>query len=243
MWTNKNPALGLDEMILSKVTDGLKAWLGEPVAVLSLLLACLGVWILLPEILLGGASISVDKAAQLSRSQTGALRAVTASRIGLIRGDLWADTADIFDKKMRASADGTDNASSGSAREHLSNACQNALSLAPISSRLWALCAPYCSDRKTSDCVTRYIQMAYFTGPYRRESIPDRLRTAMTIDFGRNPETKMLVAEDIRFILGEEPGLKPDLISSYNNALAINQPTILTQIKEIDPSFAAILRK
>jgi hypothetical protein len=242
MRTNKNPAIGLDEMILSKVRNGLKAGLGEPVAVLSLLLAFLGVWILLPAILLGGTSMSADKAAQLSRSQTGALRAVTASRIGLIRGDLWADAADIFDSVLGASADGTDNATSRSAKEHLSNACRNALSLAPISSRLWALCAPYCSDRETSDCVTRYIQMAYFTGPYRLESIPDRLRTAMTIDFARSPDTRMLVDEDIRFILGQEPYLKPALISSYSNALAINKPTILTQIKEIDPSFAATLR-
>jgi hypothetical protein len=229
-------------MMLSKFMDGVKTGLREPFAVFSVLLACLGIWILLPEVILGAAPTSTDKVMELSRAQTGALRAVVASRIALIRGDLWADAADMFASIVQAAAGGTDNATYESAKQHLSTACRNALSLAPISSHLWALCAPYCEDRKSSDCVSRYIQMAYLTGPYRLESIPDRLRTAMTIDFSRSPDMALLVAEDIRFILRQEPGLKSDLISSYRNALASNKPTILTQINEIDPSFAATLR-
>jgi hypothetical protein len=229
-------------MLLSKFKDGIKTGLREPFAVLSVLLACLGIWILLPEVIMGAAPTSINKVTELSRAEGGALRAVAASRVALIRGDLWADTADIFASIVQASAGGTDSATYESAKQHLSIACRNALSLAPISSHLWALCAPHCDDRKSSDCVSRYIQMAYLTGPYRLESIPDRLRTAMTIDFGRSPDVALLVAEDIRFILRQEPSLRPDLISSYRSALASNKPTILAQINEIDPSFAATLR-
>ncbi len=229
-------------MMLSKFRDGLKAVLCEPVVALAVLLACLGVWILLPEIIRTGTSISADKVAQSSLSQGGALRVVAASRIALIRGDLWAEAAKMFDGVVRAADAGADKAVLESAKERLATACRNALSLSPISSDLWALCAPYCGDRKSSSCVTRYIQMAYFTGPYRLESIPDRLRTAMTVDFNENPDLKMLVAEDIRFILRQNPALRPDLTSSYRNAMPSNKPVILALITEIDSSFAATLR-
>lgn len=229
MQTNRMPQLG--EMMLPKVKDGLV----DPVVVLSVLLASLGIWVLLPEILIGRAST-------LSHSQAGAARVVAASRIAVIRGDLWADAAEIFESRLQASTARTNIATFATEKEHLATACRNSLSLAPVSPRLWALCAPYCSDRDRSDCVTRYVEMAYFTGPYRPEAIADRLRTAMTIDFGRSPDIKMLVAEDIRFILSQETTLKPDLISSYRDALASNKQIILTQIKEIDPTFAAILR-
>ncbi len=228
--------------MFSKLGKGLGVALCEPLVLFSVLLGSLGVWILVPEILIGGSPFSEERAAQWSQSRIGPFRVVSAARIAVIRGDLWTDAAQLFDRRVQMpTADSIKDISAG-AKTHLSGACRNALSLAPISSRLWAVCAPYCGDQTPSVCTTRYIQMAYFTGPYRLESIPDRLRVAMTIDFRHSPDTKMLVAEDIRYILRQEPDLLPALRFSYQNALASNKPAILVQIQEIDPAFAATLR-
>jgi hypothetical protein len=222
--------------------DRLKARIHDPILILSIILALLGVWMSVPGLLIGSGRTSPEDAGRLAQSRLGPTRAVAAARIALIRGDLWATAVEILRKTVRTSAGRAESEVSESAKERLSSACRHALSLAPVSPRLWAICAPYCGDRGASNCVSRYIEMSYFTGPYSLESMPDRLRTAMSIDFGLASDLKMLVAADINFILRREPALKPDLVASYSSALSGNKAAIFAQIREVDPAFAATFR-
>ena len=222
-------------------TERLKAQLQDPILILSIVLASLGVWISVPDFLSG--RMSPDYGGRLAQSRLDPYRAIAAARIALIRGVLWATAVEILHTTLQTSADRAENDASEGAKERLSSACRHALSLAPISPRLWAICAPYCNNNGGSpNCVSRYVEMSYFTGPYSLESMPDRLRTAMSIDFGHATDLKMLVAADIKFIIRQEPSLKPDLVASYNAALPSNKPAILAQIREIDPDFAATFR-
>lgn len=229
-------------MLYGKVKDELKFWMGRRLIIFSVLLAALGIWVLLPAVLIGNVPISANKAAQLSQSEFGRFRALAAARLALIRGDLWAAAAEVLNDSARVSGTGAANQMSEDDRQNLSSACRYALRLAPISSHLWTVCAAYCGNGTSDACVSKYIQMSYFTGPYTVASIPDRLRAAMRIDFNQDPDLKMLVDEDVRFILRQEAALRPDLASSYRDALAANKPAILSEIKETDPAFAATLQ-
>ncbi len=187
----------------------------------SSFLALLGLWLLVPQLLPAGGE--------------------GAAQIAMVRADLWADNVYAIDHRANIAAISRQGELSGDAKS-ISRACKNALGLAPIASRLWAVCAPYCPAATSSECASHFLEMSYFTGPYAADAISKRLRVASTLDFDSNPEIRRFVAEDIRLILRQNPALKPELAAAFREAAPNNKKFLLDEFNENDPTFASTLR-
>ncbi len=207
---------------------------------LSIFLALLGVWIGAPRIVLGGWALSDTEDQSLSESKLGRMRATIAARIGIIQGDLWSNDTQIA--VYRAISNARSQAHHESASRVL-EACNQTLSASPVSSRIWAICSPYCDAGAQIGCAAKFLEMSYFTGPYAPGSIAVRLPIALSLDLNRNPDIKRFVVEDVRFILTTENHLEGVLLSAYRKAGAEDRALVKNEVLEVAPSFLTALNR
>ncbi len=157
---------------------------------LSIFLALLGVWIGAPRIVLGGWALSDTEDQSLSESKT---RSECGQRLqpelASFKGDLWSNDTQIA--VYRAISNARSQAHHESASRVL-EACNQTLSASPVSSRIWAICSPYCDAGAQIGCAAKFLEMSYFTGPYAPGSIAVRLPIALSLDLNRNPDIKRL---------------------------------------------------
>ena len=200
--------------------------------VFSLVIAAEGLWVLIPQLLNPSTNVSIGKRDEAACSADAVRRSELAARIGAIRGDLWANyfyclySPNIRDDKSYLSSDAAANAL---------KACDRALSAAPVSPILWALCARACSSSRL-DCTGRFIRMSFYTGPYVKAAASARLDAAVRLDLTKDPEIEAFVIGDIRLMLTERPALKSEVLAAYNAALPQNRLILSSAITETDSS-------
>jgi hypothetical protein len=172
--------------------------------------------------------------------------AALAANLGVIRGDLWAQSAftyaDLFcENSGIGSADSSsDNASSAAvARRRI----EEALSYAPHRSDVWLLLAAL-SSRLTLPNLdpASALKMAFYTGPSETSLIPLRLLVAARSTALTDSDVQQFARRDIRMILLRMPALKPAIQAAYHEANSANKRTIESAVNELDPAFAQQLR-
>lgn len=204
-----------------------------------LLIQC--VWLLLAEF----SRPSIDRlptdvsAADIAAQKRDA--AIWAASIGVIRGDLWADSAFTYtnlildERRDSWTADITPTL--GRARA----ISERAVDLAPTQFGAWlvlaGLAARYPSPGFTA---TEALKMSYYTGPSEPDLVPLRLRIATYSDVLTDIELRQFATRDLRLLLARHE--KSAIAVAYNAASPPGKRFIEQTVGEIDPSALVFLR-
>ena len=204
-----------------------------------LLIQC--VWLLLAEFSRPGIDrLPTDvSAADIAAQKRDA--AIWAASIGVIRGDLWADSAFTYtnlildERRDSWTADITPTL--GRARA----ISERAVDLAPTQFGAWlvlaGLAARYPSPGFTA---TEALKMSYYTGPSEPDLVPLRLRIATYSDVLTDIELRQFATRDLRLLLARHE--KSAIAVAYNAASPPGKRFIEQTVGEIDPSALVFLR-
>ena len=167
--------------------------------------------------------------------------AIWAASIGVIRGDLWADSAFTYtnlildERRDSWTADITPTL--GRARA----ISERAVDLAPTQFGAWlvlaGLAARYPSPGFTA---TEALKMSYYTGPSEPDLVPLRLRIATYSDVLTDIELRQFATRDLRLLLARHE--KSAIAVAYNAASPPGKRFIEQAVGEIDPSALVFLR-
>jgi len=167
--------------------------------------------------------------------------AIWAASIGVIRGDLWADSAFTYtnlildERRDSWTADITPTL--GRARA----ISERAVDLAPTQFGAWlvlaGLAARYPSPGFTA---TEALKMSYYTGPSEPDLVPLRLRIATYSDVLTDIELRQFATRDLRLLLARHE--KSAIAVAYNAASPPGKRFIEQTVGEIDPSALVFLR-
>jgi len=167
--------------------------------------------------------------------------AIWAASIGVIRGDLWADSAFTYtnlildERRDSWTADITPTL--GRARA----ISERAVDLAPTQFGAWlvlaGLAARYPSPGFTA---TEALKMSYYTGPSEPDLVPLRLRIATYSDVLTDIELRQFATRDLRLLLARNE--KSAIAVAYNAASPPGKRFIEQTVGEIDPSALVFLR-
>jgi hypothetical protein len=208
---------------------------------LASLLGCLAAWILVPEFL-HPAVIQFPTSARSAAS--GYLHrdaAIKAARIGLVRGDLWAQAALadgnllLFDSRSSSNA-------GASALDHARSLVLHAVTLAPHDSRMWLLLGAvnsrfdWLNERASAD-----LRMSYYTGSNLIQLVPQRLKLSIQSQALKDDDFQELVRHDIRIAVTHKSELLPALVNAYNNAPQTGQQFMQKTLSELDPSVLPLI--
>jgi hypothetical protein len=210
-------------------------------AILAAFLGLAATWLLLVELVrptLSGFPI-VGSPAKAAVAPVGA--AALAARIGLIRGNLWADYAGALAPDLSAASTGDDSPVMLATLNRVRAAAVRAVELAPHESRAWLLIAAV-DAHDSSRNVAGPLKMSYYTGPNELSLIPLRLAITTRIPAIAEPEVQILAAGEIRTIITRKPELKQFLVAAYRNALPEGKRFIEGQVGELDPALMTSLQ-
>jgi hypothetical protein len=237
-----DPDASYGEMISLHLKGRSRTGFRVGVTVLAVLLAIEALWILSAEVLRPRlASFPAAAAAAVTPSERD--RAELAAKIGLVRGDLWADYAmTLMPQLPQEIARGGTVASSRPA-EVARAAAQRAASLAPHDSRIWLLLAAVASelDRRGRESEGA-LRMSYYTGPNELALMPLRLSIAARSNAIGDADLQLLVGQEIRTILTRKPELKPWIVLAYRNASPEGKAFFESTVGALDPVLLTALR-
>ncbi len=203
------------------------------------LLGGLAAWILVPEFLRPAAVEFPTDAQSTISIYAHRDEATRAARIGLIRGDLWAQAAfaygDLLWNQDKHSSD-TD----AVAYERARALTELATTYAPHDSRLWLLLAAINSRFDwLTDSASAALRMSYYTGSNAIRLVPGRLLLAVQSRALGDSDFQELVRHDIHIAAIRKSELMPAIIAAYNNAPLSGQQFIEKTLGEFDPSMPA----
>jgi hypothetical protein len=165
-------------------------------------------------------------------------RAALAAAIGLIRGELWAQSAFTYANLLFDQIEKPELALElGRARNDL----ERALNDAPTESAVWLLRAALGQRYPSLGFnVSEAIKMSYYTGPTEPELIPLRLRLAVTSGTIGDSEIIRLVRRDLSLLLALK--LQAAITEAYEAASPSQKRFIERNLGEIDRAAAASLK-
>ena len=212
------------------------------IIVYAFLLGCLSVWVLAAEAVRPPiVGLTTDpQAIALGYQHRDA--AVTAARIGHMRGDLWSEAAFAYGNLLWSRDQNALNAP-GSSLEQTQSLTQRAIAYAPHDSRLWLLLSAYYFRFGSSDeKMAAALKMSYYTGLNTISIIAERLLLATQSRALDDEEFKELVRHDIRIAAVRQTEFMPALTAAYRNAPSSGREFIEKSLAEIDPSLLASIR-
>jgi hypothetical protein len=172
--------------------------------------------------------------------------AAMAANLGVIRGDLWAQSAFTYgDLLWDNSGIGSTNSSSDNAlsADVARHRIEKALGYAPHRSDVWLLLAALSSRLNwPKPDPTSALKMSFYTGPSETSLIPLRLLVAARSTALNDPDVQQFVGRDVRMILLHVPALKPAIQAAYHEANSANRRIIESAVNELDPAFVQQLR-
>ena len=204
-----------------------------------LLIQC--VWLLLAEFYRPGIDrLPTDvSAADIAAQKRDA--AIWAASIGVIRGDLWADSAFTYTNLILDERQDSWAANITPALGRARAISERAVDLAPTQFGAWlvlaGLAARYPSPRFTA---TEALKMSYYTGPSEQDLVPLRLRIATYSDVLTDIELRQFATRDLRLLLARHE--KSAIAVAYNAASPPGKRFIEQTVGEIDPSALVFLR-
>ena len=205
----------------------------------AILLGVLFIWLLLSE--MSRPSIQRLPTDQVSAAAAEKWRgaAAFAASIGVIRGDLWAESAFTYSNLLWDAADPGKDLTQALQHAHLS--LENALKLAPHESAAWLLLAALTSRYPSQGFnATEALRMSYYTGPSERDFMPLRLRLVATLNAFGDVELKQFASRDVRSLVARKQ--TSALAEAYKDASSTGRRFIEQTVGDIDPSVVQSLR-
>jgi hypothetical protein len=172
--------------------------------------------------------------------------AALAANLGVIRGDLWAQSAFTYSYLFWANS-GVNSPNSSiddpSSVDEARQRIEKALIYAPHRSDVWLILAAIRSRLNRSNLdPAPALKMSFYTGPSEASLIPMRLLVAARSMALNDADVQQFVRRDIRLILLRMPALKPAIQAAYHDANSGNKRIIESAVNELDPTFAQLLR-
>ncbi|MGO9673102.1 MAG: hypothetical protein ACLPSF_02855 [Methylocella sp.] len=207
-------------------------------------LALGGVWMLLSA-LLAPPTVALpfdrDSAAAAAANRD---HAVAAARLGVVRGDLYAQAA-YSDAPLLwlDRAHGLGAANAAEVRAARTNA-ETALALAPINGSAWLFLAalPPASARTMNANSLAALQMSYLTAPDDLALARPRIERALASGIPIDKDLQAFLKGDLREILARRPLETPAILAAYKAASPQNQAIFEALAAEVDPDFAQSVR-
>lgn len=198
----------------------------------AVLLALDAVWMVAPELSRAASNIGASRGAG----------ACAASRIVLVRGDLWTACALADADPFRTDRSVEDAGMSGEVAVRARGAVERAVVLAPHDARAWLILADFEARFDwTSRKGAAALRMSYYTGPNETALIPMRLATFARLDVSADPELRQLVGHELTTVIKRKPNLSWAIGAAYRDALPAGKKFLETTVREIDPKFLALL--
>ena len=209
--------------------------------VFAIALGIAGAWTFVSELAspprIGLPSEQNNFAAKLQRP-----RSALAARVGLVRGDLWAELFLSFANSIIGQS-GRDFGAIETLNEALP-AAERALTYAPYRSDVWLLLAAMSEkyELQTPNSAA-VLMMSYYTAPYSLDLTPLRLSMATRGNALRDADLRQFVEQDLQMIFAGQPELRPAVIAAYATASIEGKHLIESVAEQADPSFLASLQK
>lgn len=200
----------------SQVVPAMHAWFRAAIIGCGVFLALLTLWLTIPEI-----------ARRVAVARSGDPRAVTstgsgaewAARLGVVRGDLWAEFALTYNELVWSNGNNAARAQTRDALEQARAVATNALTHSPHNTRLWLLLASLNSlIDQGADRAIAALRMSYYTGPNESEIIPRRLLVAVRPGVLADEELQQLFRTELRVIITRKRELKQAIVAAYREA-------------------------
>ena len=211
------------------------------IMVFAVTLAIAGAWTLISELARAPrVGFPIDQNYQAAADQR--RKAALAARVGMVRGDLWAELFFSFANSILIRG-GPDFGAIETLNEAWP-AAHRTLVYAPFRSDVWLLLAEMAKDYElqTPNAATA-LTMSYYTAPYNQALTPLRLAVATRGNAVRDAELRQLVEQDLQTILARKPNLRPAIVAAYATACAEGKHLIESVVQETDPSFLMQLQK
>jgi hypothetical protein len=194
--------------------------------VFAALLAIQSLWLLLAELTRPAIHDLPTDAASASAAATQRGRAALAAWFGVVRGDLWAESAytyaDLLWNNNGSSAGLT------SALDRARTSLERALGDAPHQSGAWLLLAGLASRYPSINVnAAQALKTSYYTGPSEQDLMLPRLRVAAQSDFLNDAEIRDFVTRDLRLFISRHQQ------SAIDVALNEGSPTGKAFIKQV----------
>jgi hypothetical protein len=210
-------------------------------------LAIGGAWMLICALLLPQAiALPLDReAAAAAAPHRG--RAVAAARLGVVRGDLYAQAAYADAGLLWPDAPhGPEAAAAAKVEDAIQYARSNAVSalaLAPVNGSAWLFLAalPAPSSTKPAEALAA-LQMSYLTAPNDPALGRPRLERALAAAVPIDTDLQEFMKSDLRQILTRQPQQKAAIVAAYKAASPQNQTIFESLAATIDPDFSQSLR-
>jgi hypothetical protein len=202
-------------------------------------------WLLFPELLrhkTTGLRYDRNSAAAAAAYQSGALE---AARIGLIRGDLWAEAAFTDSSLLWLDRSAASDRATAARLARTRSYAETALELAPINGAAWLFLAALparSSDGSDGDRTAALLEMSYFTAPNDLHLARLRIELAARSGAIADKDIQEFIKSDIRKILTYRPEQKSAIVAAYRSAWPQNQPILETLATDVDPVFGQSLR-
>lgn len=210
--------------------------------IFSAVLASLSVWVIAAEYYRPRRIyLPVDQQAGLLRAdRDDRQNAKRAASLGLVRGDLWAESAFTYsDLLWNEPTTAQDPNGSNEARLNL----ENAVRYSPHRGDVWLMLAAL-ADRYNWQGYqpNALLKMSYYTAPNEFSLFPLRFQVSLRPNNLQDLEIQDLIRRDIRVVVTKAPLLKPALIAAYKAAPSASKAMVERLISEIDPTYLAAMR-
>ena len=189
-------------------------------------------WLLLSESRPGITELPTDSASAISAARR-RNSSIWAARIGVFRGDLWAESAFTYSDLLWDTP--KDSATLARELQQAHTSLYRALSQAPETSGAWLLLSGLAMRFPNfAQDATAALKMSYYTGPTDVHLMPLRLRIAAQTDAFNDIEVRQFVTRDLRIFLAQHQ--EPAIAEAYRASSPSGKHFIEQAVSEIDPS-------
>ncbi len=183
----------------------------------AMLLAVQSVWLLLAELTRPAIDRLPPDAASAAAAAKQRGLAAAAAAFGMIRGDLWADSAFTYADLLWG--DNGSSAGLAPALERVRAKLEHALDDAPHQSGAWLLLAGLAARYPSLNFnAALALKNSYYTGPSEQDLMLPRLRIAAQSEFLNDPEIREFASRDVRLLLARHQKPAIDDISNVGSA-------------------------
>ena len=205
----------------------------------AILLGVLSIWLLLSELSRPGIErLPTDQVSAATAANQRSAAAFAAS-IGIIRGDLWAESAFTYSDLLWGAGGPSPDLTQALQHAHIS--AENALRLAPHQSGAWLFLAALMSHHPSQGFdPTESLRMSYYTGPSERDLMPMRLRLMARLDAFGDGELQQFASWDLRSLIARKQ--TSEIAEAYREASPAGKRFIEQTVADIDPSVVELVR-
>ncbi|WP_407118048.1 hypothetical protein [Bradyrhizobium sp. LMG 9283] len=210
-------------------------WPRATLTVLGIALIMQAVWMVLPELFLGGRSSLSSVVSTAAAWPNGISKPAS---VAAAREDLWIRGGSRFSWDSALAAD-----EQRTAPLVTSSAFARALRSSPLRGDIWLMLAARSKHSSPQSSTAAMLKMSYYTAPNDLDLVPLRVSVALATDaVMREPEFRELVKRDISLVVRHRPALRPTLVTAYRSASADGKTYLEGLISELDPAYLDQMR-